>query len=311
MKWPFLWVSSALKLKNKSAILLHPFFEGFSTKMIRHLFAVLFVILIAWWPPVFAAEKTNTEKDTPGSPSQPSLSIDDLGFSKEQTQSDPQFQKDLETRTDMLKIHQTLGLITAVPMATEFVLGIATAGNVSNGSSDTGLHTTLGLATVALYGTTALFEILAPKPKGLKPSGNTEVHEALSWIHLPLMILVPLVGDMINDRIANHQPIGNLGLVHGTMATTLLASYLASRHDYDLLNRRIMKIYLACLFALLGPSLGFAGEPKEQWLLEKSVISYVVTHPLHVVRGKSLSAREKVYAMGETASFGGRTCQIL
>lgn len=128
----------------------------------------------------------------------------------------------------MLRIHQTLGLITAIPMTTEFVLGLATAGNVSKGSQDTGLHTTLGLTTVALYGTTALFEILAPKPKGLKPSGNTGVHEALSWIHLPLIVVVPLVGDMINDRIANHQPIGNLGVVHGTMATTLLASYLTS-----------------------------------------------------------------------------------
>jgi hypothetical protein len=82
--------------------------------------------------------------------------------------------------------------------------------------------------TVALYGTTALFEILAPKPKDLKPTGNTEVHEALSWIHLPLMILVPLVGDMLNDRIANHQPLGSLGAVHGVMATTLWASYMTS-----------------------------------------------------------------------------------
>jgi hypothetical protein len=62
----------------------------------------------------------------------------------------------------------------------------------------------------------------------LKPTGNTEIHEALSWIHLPLMIIVPLVGDMMNDRLANNQPIGNLGVVHGVMATTLLTSYLTS-----------------------------------------------------------------------------------
>ncbi|HUO58961.1 MAG TPA: hypothetical protein VMV05_12365, partial [bacterium] len=136
--------------------------------------------------------------------------------------------RDLETRSDMLRIHQTLGLITAIPMTTEFVLGLTTANNVSAGSSDTGLHTTLGLTTAALYITTAMFEILAPKPKGAKPTGNTEIHEALSWIHLPLMIIVPFVGDMINDRIANHQPIGDLGAVHGLMATTLLASYLTS-----------------------------------------------------------------------------------
>ncbi len=156
------------------------------------------------------------------------LSVDDLGFSQEETQADPQFQKDLETRSDMLRVHQTLGLITAIPMTAQMVLGLTTSDSVSKGGTDTTLHTTLGLATVALYGTTAMFEILAPKPKGLKPTGNTEVHEALSWIHLPLMILVPLVGDMVNDRIANHQPIGNLGEVHGIMASTLWASYMAS-----------------------------------------------------------------------------------
>ena len=185
-----------------------------------------FVLSMAFCSPVFGSPKNNadgTQADTPSG-----LSLGDLGFSQKDLQSDPQFQKDLETRSDMLRVHQTLGLITAIPMTTEFVLGIVTAGNVSNGSQDTTLHTTLGLTTVALYGTTALFEILAPKPKGLKPSGSTEVHEALSWIHLPLMVVVPLVGDMINDRIANHQPIGNLGVVHGTMATTLLASYLTS-----------------------------------------------------------------------------------
>ena len=156
------------------------------------------------------------------------LSGEDLGFSQEDIKADPQFQRDLETRSDMLRVHQTLGLIAAIPMTTEFILGLTTEQEVSNGSSDTNFHTTLGLTTAALYITTAMFEILAPKPKGSKPTGNTEVHEALSWIHLPLMVVVPLVGDMVNDRIANHQPIGDLGAIHGLMATTLLASYLTS-----------------------------------------------------------------------------------
>lgn len=155
-------------------------------------------------------------------------SAEDLGFSQDEIKSDPQFQKDLEARTDMLKIHQTLGLITAVPMTTEFILGVVTANNVANGSSDTGLHATLGITTTGLYITTAMFAILAPKPKGLKASGNTELHQILSWIHAPLMILTPLVGDMANDRIANHQPVGDLGTIHGLMAGTLLASYLTS-----------------------------------------------------------------------------------
>ena len=165
------------------------------------------------------------EKDSRGSGT---LSVDDLGFSKSDTQSDPQLQKDLDARSDMLKIHQTLGLITAVPMTATFILGLTTAGNVANGSTDTGLHATLGISTVALYSTTACFAIFAPKPKGLKPSGASEIHQVLSWIHMPLMIITPLLGDMVNDRIANHQPVGDLGTIHGIAAGTLLASYLAS-----------------------------------------------------------------------------------
>ena len=194
----------------------------------KTLSSILLALIFFVNAPLWASEPNLSLRSYAKASENPDLSVDDLGFSKEDTQADPQFQKDLETRSDMLRVHQTLGLITAVPMTAQMILGLTTSSNVSNGSTDTTLHTTLGLATVALYGTTALFEILAPKPKGLKPTGNTEVHEALSWIHLPLMILVPLVGDMVNDRIANHQPIGNLGEVHGIMATTLWASYMIS-----------------------------------------------------------------------------------
>jgi hypothetical protein len=194
-------------------------------KMLSFILLALFLVSDV---PLWASEPSLSFQSYAKAPESSDLSVDDLGFSKEDTQADPQFQKDLETRSDMLRVHQTLGLITAVPMTAQMILGLTTSSNVANGSTDTTLHTTLGLATVALYGTTALFEILAPKPKGLKPTGNTEVHEALSWVHLPLMILVPLVGDMLNDRIANHQPLGNLGEVHGIMASTLWASYMTS-----------------------------------------------------------------------------------
>jgi len=157
-----------------------------------------------------------------------SLSLQDLGFSQNDTQSNPDFQKELETRSDMLHIHQILGLVTAVPLVTTYVLGLTTSGNVSNGSTDTSLHATLGLTTTALYLTTASFAIFAPKPEGLKPSGATQVHETLVWIHAPLMILTPILGDMVNDRVQNHQPLGALGTIHGIAATTLVVSYLAS-----------------------------------------------------------------------------------
>ncbi len=156
-----------------------------------------------------------------------SLNVNDLGFTQADLQSDLS-QKDLDTRSDMLHIHQILGLTTEASLLAEFVGGIATSNNVANGSTDTSLVSTLGYTTLALYAATASFEIFAPKPKNKKNTGNTGTHESLSWIHIPLMIFVPLTGDMLDDRIANHQPLGNLGTVHGVLATALLLTYTSS-----------------------------------------------------------------------------------
>jgi len=196
--------------------------------MVKNIAVVVCLLLAFSGRPLWADEKPDTSGSAATGSRTPALSVEDLGFSKDDIQSDPQYQKDLQTRSDMLQIHQTLGLITAVPMTAEYVLGLTTAGQVGNGSTNTDLHAALGITTAALYTTTALFAILAPKPKGLKPSGNTGTHVDLAWIHAPLMIVVPLLGDMVNDQIQNHQPVGNLGTIHGILATALLVSYLTS-----------------------------------------------------------------------------------
>ena len=46
-------------------------------------------------------------------------------------------------------------------------------------------------------------------------------------------------------------------------------------------------------FLVLTPTMGFSLDLKGHWALEKSEITYTVTHPLHVVHGKSLTARGK------------------
>ena len=189
---------------------------------------LFFVTLLFLAGPLLAAEKVDSKAATEPEKHPTTMSLEDLGFTGDEIKSDPRYQSDLQTRSDMLKIHQTLGLITAVPMTAEYVLGLITAGNVENGSTDTGLHATLGISTALLYGTTAMFAILAPKPNGLKPSGNTATHTDLAWIHAPLMILVPILGDMANDKISQHQPAGDLGTLHFAAATALLVSYLTS-----------------------------------------------------------------------------------
>lgn len=58
--------------------------------------------------------------------------------------------------------------------------------------------------------------------------------------------------------------------------------------------------HLSFLLSLLVPGLVLGSNGKEEWNLKKSEISYVVTHPLHVVHGKSLSAK------GKGVCYGGR-----
>lgn len=195
---------------------------------------ILAVVVSLGFSPLYAEETLQLKDNQPqlvladaNVSADNSLNVSDLGFTQADLQSDLS-QKDLDTRSDMLHIHQILGLTTEASLLAEFVVGIATSNNVENGSTDTSLVSTLGYTTLALYAATASFEMFAPKPKNKNKTGNTGTHEALSWIHIPLMILVPLTGDMLDDRIANHQPLGNLGTVHGVLATALLLTYTSS-----------------------------------------------------------------------------------
>jgi hypothetical protein len=66
-----------------------------------------------------------------------------------------------------------------------------------------------------------------------------------------------------------------------------------------------MKKHLPLIVLFLLPVLGFSAASKGHWKLEKSEITYTVTHPLHVVHGKSLSAR------GEGVCYPDGICQFL
>ena len=65
-----------------------------------------------------------------------------------------------------------------------------------------------------------------------------------------------------------------------------------------------MRRSLFWLAIFLSPCLAISADFKGRWILEKSEITYAVTHPFHVVRGKSLSAR------GKGVCYGGR-CEFL
>ena len=155
--------------------------------------------------------------------------LDELGFGQADTAADPLLQAQLEKRAWMLKTHQILGLVTAVPLVLEYAIGGETRHRVRHGGSrNTALHVGLGVTTVALYATTASFAIFAPKPKGIKDTGSTNIHRYLAWIHGSLMVITPILGEIANSRIQHGKSPGSIGRLHGLAATGLLASYGAA-----------------------------------------------------------------------------------
>lgn len=165
------------------------------------------------------------------------LSVQDLGFTPQQTQANAQLQARLNKRTHMLKVHQTLGLITLAPLvATVAVSGGAkekhskVPGQPSTGPSSSGvdLHVALGSGTVVMYASTAYFAIAAPKIPGVKPTGAIRLHRDLVWIHLPGMILTPILGSMALNQENQGEKVHGLASAHQYVAITTVGAYAAS-----------------------------------------------------------------------------------
>lgn len=169
----------------------------------------------------------------PASSSEPSLS--DLGFTQQQIQADPKLQALLDKRTEMLKIHQRLGLITTIPMVTALITGPMAKAKGKNGQpiqeptqANLDFHAALGGTTAALYFTTAYFAIRAPRMPGTHKHGAIRVHEALAFIHGPGMILTPILGIMAYNQENSGEKVHGIASAHGPVAVTTAAAYGAS-----------------------------------------------------------------------------------
>ena len=163
-------------------------------------------------------------------PSAPSLS--DLGFTQQQTQANPQLQALLDKRTHMLRVHQRLGLITAIPMAAAVITGPMAKAKGKNGEvireptqANLDFHAALGGATTALYFSTAYFAIFAPRIPGETKHGAIRWHETLAWVHGPGMILTPVLGYMAYKQENAGEKVHGIASAHGTVAWLTAASY--------------------------------------------------------------------------------------
>ena len=184
--------------------------------------------------PVQATSQQQTQqKSPPATSGEPSLQS--LGFPTSVTQSNPKEQALLNKRTHMLKIHQTLGLITAIPMMATLITGPMAKAKGRNGqvikeptAANLDTHIALGGLTTGLYWTTAYFAIFAPRVPGVKKRGAIRVHEALAWVHAPGMILTPILGIMAYRQENAGEKVHGIASLHGTVAITTAAAYGAA-----------------------------------------------------------------------------------
>ncbi|MGA9906019.1 MAG: hypothetical protein WBQ01_06555, partial [Candidatus Sulfotelmatobacter sp.] len=168
-----------------------------------------------------------TELPNAPSSSKTEPSLEDLGFSASQAQGDAQRQALLDKRTHMLKIHQRMGLITAVPLLAT-VISSAGAGGKSTSTTSRDLHAALGGATATLYFTTAYFAIRAPRVSGTETRGPIRVHKALAWIHGPGMILTPILGEMAFEQKSKGEKVHGIASAHGPVAIVTAGAFGAA-----------------------------------------------------------------------------------
>jgi hypothetical protein len=161
----------------------------------------------------------------PEQKSEPSL--EDLGFSKTETQSNAVQQALLDKRTRMLKIHQRMGLITTIPLVATVILGPG-AGGKSEGTATRDLHVALGALTGDLYGITAWYAIRAPRIKGTETRGPIRVHKILAWVHGPGMILTPILGAMAFQQKNNGEKVHGIAAAHGAVAIVTAGAFGAA-----------------------------------------------------------------------------------
>jgi len=154
-------------------------------------------------------------------------SLEDLGFSKTETQSNAAQQALLDKRTHMLKIHQRTGLITAIPLLASVITSV-NAGGKSTGTTSRDLHVALGALTGDLYGITAYYAIRAPRVPGTETRGPIRVHKVLAWIHGPGMILTPILGAMAFNQKNNGEKVHGIAAAHGPVAIVTAGAFGAA-----------------------------------------------------------------------------------
>jgi hypothetical protein len=174
-------------------------------------------------------QQTTPPAQLPNAPSSSKTepSLEDLGFSASQTQADAQRQALLDKRTHMLKVHQRLGLIAAIPITASVITSLNAGGkDTSKASRD--LHAALGGLAGDLYFMSAYYAIRAPRIPGTPTRGPIRFHKAMAWIHGPGMIATPILGIIAFDQKSKGEKVHGLGAAHLPVAIVTAGAFGAA-----------------------------------------------------------------------------------
>lgn len=152
---------------------------------------------------------------------QPSLNLSDLGFSAEMTQASQEMHQKLEDRRFYLRQHQIWGLVSTGAMALAVLSG-------GEGGLPPEHPYFAGLAFTS-YMASAVTAWLAPGlDEGHKITGGTLWHRRLAWIHVPGMILSPILGYMAAKKFEKGEKLDGPEQYHKDVAgVTAVALALA------------------------------------------------------------------------------------
>lgn len=172
--------------------------------------AFVWAVLLAFSTSGFAASPTKPVAE---------IKLEDLGFKTLDVQANPELQAELKTRQSMLGLHQTMAFVTWGLMAGTVLL--------SEKAKESNNHQRLGALTGVSYFTTAYLSMTAPDP--LRASGTTglniKIHKILRWVHLPLMILMPIAGLQANDAVKHGKAEYGLGKFKAEMGALAFVSF--------------------------------------------------------------------------------------
>lgn len=144
------------------------------------------------------------------------LQISDLGFSKEMTAPSPELQSKLEDRRFYLRQHQIWGLISTGAMALTVLSG---------GEGDLPPeHPYLAGLAFTSYAAAAYTAWMAPEVGDDHHTGGTAWHRRLTWIHVPGMILTPILGYMAAKKIDRGEKLDGPEKYHKDVAGVTAAA---------------------------------------------------------------------------------------